>query len=46
MIKTVSNVVEKMRVPIIIINLLAIGAAFYKQGKIDAIAEISSEAKN
>ena len=46
MIKTVSNVVEKMRVPIIIINLLAIGAAFYKQGKIDAIAEISSETKN
>lgn len=46
MIKTVSNVVEKLRVPIIIINLAVIAAAFYKQGKIDAIAEINSEAKN
>ena len=46
MIKTVSNIVEKMRLPILIINLAAIGAAFYKQGKLDAIAEINSESKN
>ena len=46
MIKTVSNIVEKMRLPIIVLNLLAIGAAFYKQGKIDAIAEAASEPKN
>ena len=46
MIKTVSNIVEKMRLPIVIINLLAIGAAFYKQGKLDAITELNSESKN
>lgn len=46
MIKTVSNLVEKMRVPIMVINLLVISSAFYKQGKIDAIAELNSEANN
>lgn len=46
MIKTVSNIVEKMRLPIIVMNLLVIGAAFYKQGKLDAITELNSEAKN
>ena len=46
MIKTVTKMVDKMRLPIIVMNLLAIGAAFYKQGKIDAIAEIDSETKN
>ena len=46
MIKTVANVVEKMRVPIIIINLLTIGAAFYKQGHMDALKEITAETTN
>lgn len=46
MIKTVAKMVDKMRVPIIVMNLLVIGAAFYKQGKVDAIAELNSEAKN
>ena len=46
MIKTVAKMVDKMRVPIIVMNLLVIGATFYKQGKLDAIAELNSETKN
>ena len=46
MIKTVAKMVDKLRVPIIVMNLLVIGATFYKQGKLDAIAELNSEANN
>jgi len=49
MIKFVSKVVDKMTLPLVIMNIAAIGAMFYKQGKLDAISElnaINSEAKN
>ena len=41
MIKNVVKMVDKIRVPIIVMNLLVIGATFYKQGKLDAISELS-----
>ena len=38
--------VDKMMIPIVIVNLVAIGSVFYKQGRMDALAEIESEKKD
>lgn len=37
---------DKMMIPLVIINIAAIGSVFYKQGKLDAIAEIESAKKD
>lgn len=49
MIKFVSRLSDKMMLPLVIMNIAAIGAIFYKRGKLDAISEldkINSETKN
>lgn len=49
MIRFVTKVVNKLTLPLVIMNIAAIGAIFYKQGKIDAVnelKEIDSATKN
>lgn len=41
MFKFVSKVADKLYVPIMLLNMAAIGAIFYNHGKADAIAEMS-----
>jgi uncharacterized protein (DUF2164 family) len=47
MIKFVTKVVDKLLIPIVILNIAAIGSVFYNQGKADAIREanVVEEAK-
>ena len=40
MIRFVTKVVDKLLIPIVILNVAAIGAVFYNQGKTDAITEL------
>ena len=42
MIKYVAKVADKLFVPIIILNLMAIGSVFYNRGKLDALAELET----
>lgn len=46
MIKFVAKMIDKMSYPIIILNIAAIGAAFYKQGQMDALKELKTKDKN
>ena len=41
MFKFVSKVADKLFVPIVLLNMAAIGAMFYNHGKADAIAEMN-----
>lgn len=42
MFKFVSKVADKLFVPIMLLNVAAIGAMFYNHGKVDAITEMSN----
>ena len=41
MFKFVAKVINKLSVPIMLLNVAAIGAMFYNHGKVDAIAEMT-----
>lgn len=41
MFKFVTKVVDKLSIPIMLLNMAAIGAMFYNHGKVDAIAEMT-----
>ena len=41
-IKFIAKMIEKMNYPLIVLNIAAIGAAFYKQGQLDALKEIKT----
>lgn len=41
MFKFVTKVADKLYVPILLLNMAAIGAMFYNHGKADAIAEMT-----
>ena len=41
MFKFVSKAVNRLYVPIMLLNMAAIGAMFYNHGKVDAIAEMT-----
>lgn len=43
MIKFVAKMIDKLNYPIILLNIAVIGAAFYKQGKLDAAKELKKE---
>ena len=45
MIKNIVKAVEKLYIPIIMLNVAAIGSVFYNRGKLDAIAEIAAAAQ-
>lgn len=40
MVKFVAKVMDKLLVPIVILNIAAIGSVFYTQGKLDAMKDI------
>ena len=42
MIKNIVKAVEKLYIPIILLNVAAFGSVFYNRGKLDAIAELSA----
>lgn len=42
MIKFVTKLVDKLFIPIVALNIAAIGAVFYNQGKQDAINEANT----
>lgn len=42
MIKHIVKTVEKLYIPIIMLNVAAIGSVFYNRGKLDAMAELSA----
>ena len=39
MIKFVTKMVDKLLIPIVVLNIAAIGTVFYNQGKQDALKE-------
>lgn len=42
----VMKLVDKMMIPLVILSITAVGSVFYKQGRLDALAEIDVEAKD
>ena len=42
MIKYVVKVADKLFVPIIVLNMMAIGSVFYNRGKLDALADMEA----
>lgn len=46
MIKFVSKMMDKLFVPLIVLNVAAVASMFYNRGKMDAIVELNAETKS
>lgn len=42
MFKYVSKVMDKLYLPVLLLNMAAVGAIFYNRGKVDAIVELNT----